>query len=1069
MLRWFARNDYAANFLLVAILVAGIYSVWFKIPTEVSPSYQLPFIMVTIPLPGGTPNEVEQKIVIPVENVLQGLGEISSVSSEARRGKATFRIETADGIDSDKLRTEIESRIGGINTFPREAEPPRVRIPDTANWMEVISVVVSGDMPEKELLVAARQVRDDLTALPGISKADVIGARTREIGIEIAPETLKDYGITLENVARAIKQNSLDLSAGSIRTDAARVLLRTTNQALTRDEFEKIILTRANGATIRLGDIATVKDAFDEQRKVTRFNGTRCSIVEVKRLGDESALKISDQVHKYVEDAPNRFPEGIKLSTWDDDSVSLRGRISTLFWNLVQGCVLVFILLGIFLRLSLAFWVVVGIPVSFAGGLMLMPSLGITANIMSLFGFIVVLGIVVDDAIVTGEHIFSKLKSGMKPLDAAVTGATEIAVPVTFGVLTTIVAFTPLAFLSGWMGTLARQIPYVVIPILIFSWIESKLILPSHLKHIKVNRESKGILTKTQQGATRMLEWIVDRIYEPLLHLCVRWRYITLSIFLAIGIGTIGLMSSGIMGFQSLPSVDRYFIFARLEMTHGTTFDTTSAKIKNISDAAAKLRSQFTDGEGGPSLIGNILTSTGGWPSWGRQSDTRGFVLVEILPPSHRKFPGPKNKEISTAWRDLVGEVQGARSFNVRTERSGGGHMSERDDVEIELRGHDDKLMIPVAHEIESELAKVKGVYSTATDIDDPQNEYQISLLPYGRELGLTQENLARQVRSAFFGEQAQRIQIGEDNVRVLVRYPKKQRESLHTLDNLQITLPAQKNNSKQSIRTFAEARFPSISLHEIAKVTLAHSPPRINRRDGARVYTISATPESQDISISSIGEAISPHLNTIIHRNPGTNWRFSGLLAEDAANKHRIWVLGAILLFSLYTLLAIPFRSLTQPIFVLLAIPFGAVGAIIGHLILGINPSYLSLFGMLALAGVVVNDSLVMVDFTNQKRLKGASAYDAVIHSGSARFRPILLTSITTFAGLTPLIFERSIQAQFLIPMAVSLAFGILFATVITLFLIPCAYLATEDIKRLLKKALRAYLRPFRTNSENV
>jgi len=1063
MLRWFARNDYAANFLLVAILIAGAYAVWFKIPTEVSPSYKLPFIQVTIPLPGGTPTEVEQKIVIPVENVLQGLGEISSVNAEARRGKADFRIETADGVDMDKLRTEIESRIGGINTFPREAEPPRVRIPDTANWMEVISVVISGDMPEKELLVAARQVRDDLTALPGVSKADVIGARTREIGIEIEPETLKDYGLTLEEVARTIKQNSLDLSAGSIQTDAARVLLRSTNQALTREQFEKIIIARTNGATVRLGDIATVKDAFDEQRKVTRFNGTRCVIVEVKRLGDESALNISDQVHEYVRNSPSHFPEGIKLSTWDDDSVSLRGRISTLFWNLFQGCILVFILLGIFLRISLAFWVVVGIPVSFAGGLMMMPSFGITANIMSLFGFIVVLGIVVDDAIVTGEHIFSKLKSGIKPLDAAVTGATEIAVPVTFGVLTTIVAFTPLAFLSGWMGTLARQIPYVVIPVLIFSWIESKLILPSHLKHIKVNRPSKGVITRTQQGATKFLEWFVVRVYEPLLHLSVRWRYVTLSIFLAVGIAVIGLMSSGIMGFQSLPNVDRYFIFARLQMTHGTTFETTSEKIKDISNAAAELRKTFTDGEGGPSLIGNILTSTGGWPSWGRPSDTRGFVLVEIVPPSHRKSPGPKNQEIAAAWRELVGEVQGARSFNIRTERSGGGHMAERDDVEIELRGQDDKIMIPVAHEIESKLEKVKGVYITSSDIDDPQSEYQISLLPYGRDLGLTQENLARQVRSAFFGEQAQRIQIGEDNVRVLVRYPKQQRESLHTLENLQVALPAQRKNNNSNSTTASEETSPTISLNEVATVTLSHSPPRIKRRDGARVYTISATPESRDTSIASIGNAIAPQLNTIIHKNPGTSWRFAGLLAEDAANKQRIWVLASILLFTLYTLLAIPFRSLTQPIFVLLAIPFGAVGAIIGHLILGITPSYLSMFGMLALAGVVVNDSLVMVDFTNQKRLKGASAYDAVIHSGSARFRPILLTSISTFAGLTPLIFERSIQAQFLIPMAVSLAFGILFATVITLFLIPCAYLATEDLKALLKRLFRWYAKPFR------
>ncbi len=384
--------------------------------------------------------------------------------------------------------------------------------------------------------------------------------------------------------------------------------------------------------------------------------------------------------------------------------------------------------------------------------------------------------------------------------------------------------------------------------------------------------------------------------------------------------------------------------------------------------------------------------------------------------------------------------------------------MSEREDVEIELRGQDDKLMIPVARQIEQELKNTKGVSNAYSNIEKPQKEYQIKLRPYGRDLGLTQENLARQVRSAFFGEQAQRIQIAEDNVKVMVRFPKQERQSLHTLDELQITLPGKQNNPEEAP--------PSINLQEVAEVILTETPPRITRRDGARIYTISATPESRDVSIASIGEKIAPTLETLTHQNPGTSWRFAGLLAEDAANKQRFWVLAAVLLLTLYTLLAIPFKSLTQPIFVLIAIPFGAVGAIIGHVIMGITPSYLSLFGMLALAGVVVNDSLVMVDFTNKKRSEGINAYDAVIHSGSARFRPILLTSLTTFAGLLPLIFERSIQAQFLIPMAVSLAFGIIFATVITLFLIPCAYMATEDLKRLFKKAIRAYLRPFRNDS---
>lgn len=1047
MIRWFARNDYAANFLMVAILLAGAYAVFFKIPTEVTPSYRIEQVWVDIPMRGGAPLEVEEKIVIPVENVLKGLAEIKSVSADARRNHASIRIEVREGADMDKLRTEIESRIDSISTFPSEAEPPRVRVPDTANWMEVISVVVSGDMPERELLEAARQVRDELTALPGISNVDVIGTRDRQINIEINKETLRDFDLTLDQVASAIRQNSLNLSAGTIGDSSARVILRSSAQAMDRRQFENIIVSRANGAEVKLGDIAEVQDSFDEQRKVTRFNGERAVIVEVKRQSDENALKISDQVHAYVRNARATFPEGVKLATWDDDSVSLRGRISTLFWNLLQGSILVFLLLGIFLRLSIAFWVVLGIPVSFAGALMLMPELGITANIMSVFGFIIVLGIVVDDAIVTGEHVYSKIRTGMDPLDATVTGTKEIAVPVTFGILTTVVAFTPLAFQTGWLGSLARQIPYVVIPVLLFSLVESKLVLPCHLKHMRINRGGRGIIASVQRTVSTGLDFFIDRAYQPLLDFSVRWRYVTLSVFVAVGLACFGFWSSGVMGFQSIPTVDRYFIFAQLRMEDESTFEQTEQRVQDITEAAYGLRERFTDGEGGPPLIGNVLASTGGWPSWGHADDRHGYVLVEIVPPGSRKYPGPKNSEIADAWREAVGEIAGARSFNIRTERSGGGFMRERQDVEIELRGTDDGTMVPVARKAQQALKKIDGVRNASTSIERPQHEFQVTLRPYGRDLGLTQESLARQVRAAFIGEEAQRIQRGEDNLRVFVMLPKEQRESLHTLDDLRISLP---NGA-------------TTSLASVAEITRGFSPPNIRRKDGARVIAVSASPKDSGTSIGLIGKQITPTLNELTAAEPGVTWRFDGMLAEDAANKKRFWVSAALLIFTLYALLAIPFRSLLQPVFVLIAIPFGAVGAIAGHILLGLTPSFLSLFGMLALAGVVVNDSLVMVDFTNRKRREGANAYDAVIHSGSARFRPILLTSITTFAGLLPLIFERSIQAQFLIPMAVSLAFGILFATVITLFLIPCAYMATEDIKKAFAWAWRGYTRPFR------
>ena len=704
MIRWFARNSYAANFLMLAILLAGAYAAKFQIPTEVTPSFRFSLIVVNIALPGGTPSEVEQKIVFPVENALQGIVEVKSMQAFALRGRGEFRIEVKDGVDMDKLRAEIESRIDSINTFPSEIERPTIRIPETTQWKEVISVAISGDMPEKDLQAAARKVRDDLTALPGISKVDIIGDRQHEISIEVDQLTLKGYGLTLNDISTAIRQNSLDLSAGSIRTEAARVLLRTTNQALERSDFEKIIISRTNGAAVTLGDVATVRDSFDDNKKITRFNNERCVIAEVKRLGDESALTISDTVHEYVNNAHENFPEGVTLHTWDDDSVSLRGRISTLFWNLLQGSILVFILLGIFLRLSLAFWVVLGIPISFAGGLMLMPTLDVSANIMSLFGFIIVLGIVVDDAIVTSEHIYSKLKTGMDPLEATVLGTKEIAVPVTFGILTTIVAFIPLAFFDGFLGTLAEQIPYVVIPVLLFSLVESKLILPSHLRNIEVNRDNNSIITRVQQGASKGLDYIIAKFYKPSIILAVRFRYVTLSLFLAIAMGSVGFMSSGVMGFESIPTVDRYYIVANLRMAEGSTFDLTHEQVEKIQSKAYELRDQFTDGEDGPSLICNIVSATGGSPTRSNKDEREGYVLVEIVPPSQRKYPGPKNQDIAKAWRELVGEIPGSQYLSLHTERSGGRLLAEQEDVEIELRGKDKATLISVAEEIKDAL-----------------------------------------------------------------------------------------------------------------------------------------------------------------------------------------------------------------------------------------------------------------------------------------------------------------------------------------------------------------------------
>ncbi|MBK1792202.1 efflux RND transporter permease subunit [Persicirhabdus sediminis] len=1047
MIRWFAQNSYAANFLLIAVILLGAYTAYFKTPVEVSPSYDIPVVRINVPMPGAAPTEVEDKVIIPIENALKGIDNVKHIDAQALRGVGRVWVRADDGADLQQLKIDVESALTGISTFPAEAENPNVFTPNTSMWAQVITVAVYGQLNEGDLLKAARQVRDELMTLPGVSNVIVTGQQQNELSIEVSQHTLEKYGLTLSTIARAVRESSIDMSAGSISSSGSRLLLRSSSQAYVREDFEKIIISREGGAELRLGDIARIVDGFDDQMKDVRFNGEPCLLVEVKRRSNENALKISDQVHNYVANAGSTMPDGIKLAAWNDDSVSLRGQISILMRNMMQGSILVILFLGLFLRPSLAFWIVVGIPVSVAGGLIFMPLLNVSINVMSLFGFIIVLGIVVDDAIVTGENIFSKLKQGYDPLEAAVEGTTEVARPVTFGVATTMVAFLPLLFIPGWWGTFAKQIPVVVIPVLLFSLIESKFILPCHLKHVKVNRKGLGAVEKVQKACTDSIMWLVDKIYRPVLHSAVSFRYLTLALFIALAMSTLGYWQSGKMGFVSMPDVDRYYIFARLQMEDGTTFEQTHEQVQRIAAAVEEIKPQFMDPGLNESLLGNVLTATGGWPSWGNVQDERGFVLVEIIPPSKRTVRGANNSDIAEAWTKAVGEIPGVRNFIIRAQDTGKSGSDEENSIELKLLGNDTGAIEAISEDIVSMLEEREGISQAGHDIREPQDEFQILLRPEGRELGLTQQDLARQVRNAFHGDQAQRIQRGEDNIRVMVRLPKTERESLHTLDSLRIMLD---NGS-------------SVAIGSVAEIIRGKSPPHIKRHKGARVTSIFANPESKEVDIIAMSKELPAEIDEIIKSHGGgATWTYSGFLAENEETRMRMLVGGIAMFFTIYALLAIPFNSMLQPIFVMLAVPFGLIGAIGGHIIMDITPSYLSMFGMLALAGVVVNDSLVMVDFANKRRKEGATAYNAVIESGAARFRPIVLTSLTTFAGLMPLIFEQAIQAQFLIPMAVSLGFGILFATLITLFLIPCSYLAMDDLVAVMKRMKDWYFKPF-------
>lgn len=1033
MIRWFARNDIAANFLLFGILAWGIWSAVEKVALEVQPALEMNMISINVQYRGGSPADVEKAIVLPIEAALEGLSGIDYIESRADDGNARIWVYAESKRGLKGLLEEVKTRVNRISSFPDEIEPPDVSIPDSAQWFDVIKVAVTGEMSEEDLLRAARTVHDDFIAMPGISQANVLGNSPLEIAIEADPRRLRDYGLTFADLSDAIRKSSIDLPAGRILTDEGSLTIRSKGQAYTRTDFEVIPITSRNGSEVTVGTVAKVSDGSEESKKILYFNGKPCLLVEVLRLGDENALEIAAQVKRYVASAPSRFPEGITVHVWDDSSEELEGRLGTLLNSMLQGGLLVLIVLGLFLRPMLAFWVTLGIPVAFAGGFIVMPYLGLTANVMSIFGFIIVIGLVVDDAIVTAENVYIKLKEGMDPLDAATEGTIEIATPVTFGVLTTIVAFVPLMFFDGFYGSFTKQIPPIVASVLIFSLIESKFALPCHLKHVRVHRRRLNVFERFQKGIADSLEIFVEKIYEPSLRLATRHRYITLALFLAAGMASVGYFTSGRMGFVSMPSIDRNRIMAMIRMPTDTTVEGTEERTSYVASFLPRLKKEFSDPATGKSFITDVLTSSGGYPHRNFVDPNTGFVIIGVTDPADRSVPGPKNSEIAARWTELVGEMPDVQSFFISGDR---GHRMGGDDetesLSVQIRGPDSEEKDEVVREVEALLESYDGIESAYSTAGGRNDELLITIRPEGEELGLSQRELSRQVRGAFFGEQAQRIQRERDDIRVMIRMPKEQRESLATLDQLRIRTP-----------TGGEAPFPTV-----ATATFEKARSRIERIDGSRVASVVAKPTDETIDVVAISKSLAPELDRIFNTRHDLTWRYTGYVADHEETRKRSIYGGLALFVALYALLAIPFRSLYQPFFVMLAVPFGAIGALFGHIILDITPSYLSIFGILALAGVVVNDSLVMVDFINQKVRAGVDLREAVIGSGTRRFRPIFLTSATTFAGLMPLIFDRSLQAQFLIPMAVSLAFGILFATAITLFLIPCAYLAAEEIR---------------------
>jgi len=1029
MIEWFARNSVAANLLMVTILVIGCLSASRSIPIEVFPSFEIQSVSVSTAFRGATPNAVEDGITTRIEEAIfdiEGIKEIISTSSE---GGSLVVAELDDGYEKRELLNEIKLRVDSLNTLPGDAENSVVTLSSRNPAVIQVAVIGEADTDTKSLRLAAENVREDLLANQDITLVELQGVADYEISIEVKPETLDNFGLSLNQITRAIRAGSEDVSAGNVKTSEGEVLVRTDGQAYSAAEFARIpVITTLGSDPIFLGEIATISDGFEDKKILTRFDGKPAILIDVTRTGKQSSLDIASDVRSYIRDYNERAIGEIRLNFWDDDSVVLKGRLSSLISSGLSGGILVLLVLSLFLRPAVAFWVFLGVPMSFMGAFIFMPLVGGTFNMVSLFAFITVLGIVVDDAIVTGENIYSKMRDGMEPIKASIIGTKEIALPVTFGVLTTVVAFIPMANLgSNRVGFLAAQIPLVVIPVLMFSLIESKLVLPAHLSHVKPRSESakENFLARIQLKVSRGFENLVITFYKPLLEKCLRNKSITLATIVAISAIILTWALTGHLKFTFFPRVESEEIRLSLTMPDTTGFETTHKNIQYISKQIFDLQEKYRDPETGKSIIRHTYSTTG---TTGRTvKSSIGSVRAEIIGPEERHIKIGAN-QLAREIRERVGVIPGAEKLNIRSELGRGGEP-----INVELTGLDLDAMRIAGEHIRKKLHEYPNVFDIQDNFSGGKEELNIELKPQATVLGLSLADVANQVRGSVFGFEAQRVQRGREEVRVMVRLPQENRSSIEDLNNLPIRVGQQNQ---------------SIPLSDLATIKSVRSPTTLYRVNRSVIINVTADVDKEKADVPAILRDLRAVLEQEAAQQPGLQYTFKGESEEQSENNEGFKSGSLLVLVAIYALLAIPFKSYAQPLIVMSVIPFSAIGAILGHFITGFDLSILSIVGMLALIGVVVNDSLVLVDYVNQQRAKGVEVFDAVLNSGTRRFRPVILTSITTFAGLTPLLLDQSTQSRFLVPMAVSLGFGILFATFITLLMVPVNYLLAYNIK---------------------
>jgi len=1016
-IRWFVDNPIAANLLMIFLLIGGVLALP-ALDKQFFPDFELNMVSVTMPYRGAGPSEVEEQICVRIEEAVHDLSGVKEIRSTARQGLGTVIIEAETGYDMQRLTAEVKTRVDAVTSFPVDAERPIVT--ELAHRHHMAVVTVAGELGERSLKELAERLRDDLSAQPHVSVVELRSPRPYEVSVEVSEYTLRRYGLKFADVVNAIRGSSLNLPAGAIKAADGDIQLQTRGQAYDRQDFEQIpLLSTRDGTQIRLGDVATIQDGFEDVDVRTRFNDKPSHNMHVYVTADPNALATSDTVIAWAERARANLPPGVELAVWRDTSVPFKERMNTLVRNGIGGLALVFLVLMLFLRPMLAVWVCSGIGVAFMGTFFVLQYTGVSLNMMSLFAFLLILGIVVDDAIIVAESIYSRQVLGEMGARGAVTGAQMVVKPVMFAVISTMIFFAPMMFLPGDMASAAAPIPVVVILALLFSLIECFCILPAHLAHMRPPKPARfawlrALESFRQRFASAMTRFARD-VFRPFMAYCLRRNLLVIALFMVALMLSLALYGGGWVRSSFFPAIPSDHVEAVITLPEGGPFAHTRQILLQVEGAALQAKEEFNLDPrylGLGSVVGNI-------DSMARENEVR--VMMET------RSGVVDTRELSSRWRELIGDLGEVESFDL--------------DYTINDRGKPINLVLAssslaelraVSAELRQLLAAYPGVYNITDSLQSPREEMVLGLRPAAENLSVNLADLARQVREAFYGAEAQRIPRTREDVRVMVRYPEQERVSPDNLRDMRVRTPAG----------------DEVPFDTVAEVTYQPGYLTIDRLDRKRTLEVSAeVAAGTSVPRAVVEDIVARHYPDWQQRFPGLSLRLDGELQEETEFTEALFAFMGLAMLLIYALMAVAFRSYGQPLLVLTAVPFGIMGAIFGHMILDWEISMLSLMGVIACAGVVVNDNLVLIDRINQLRAGGHAVVESLLQGGEDRFRPIILTSLTTFVGLLPIMSETSMQAQFLIPMVISLAFGVLFATGVTLLLVPCLYLLGAQV----------------------